>query len=496
MKTYYLLVTVIIFIILSGSRILLGSSQSGLPEYMGRYLGASSPSSKPEEFRPKLFSFKKSVLDLNLHSSLYFSKDGKDLFFTDQKMPYEPGRSETILYMSLNNGIWTQPFPSPFSSEYSDQTGWFSPDGQRFYFGSIRPVHKDSAMSSNLQWWMVEKQSDSWSQPRHIASPLDITWDDGPFYIFLPSNDTSNTIDIFRTYYYENHYSIPENIGSPPNSQYEDYPVLVGLNESYLIIYRSDPADRYSSGLFISYNENSTWTEPKRMGDEIGSGFDASLSPDGKYLFYLIRKDGIYWVSSQIIDYLKTNDLNIIDSLYTISINDIDLLEKTFLELMDKHHLYYNFSEKCLESVFERLVLESKIDKAYKVATVNEKLFSGKTSIIARLLCYTHKHHYDSIQILADKLIEKDTIDASSKERKINQLGYVFMRAGKYEEAKQIFMMNVTLFPKSYNTYDSYAESLMKLDEIELAIYNYRKSLEINPQNQNAKNMLLKLGGL
>jgi hypothetical protein len=496
MKSCWFLNAVIILFVISGNQFLLGSGQTGLPEYIGPYLGATPPSTRSEEFRPKLFSFGESVLDLNLHSSLYFTKDGKELFFTNQKLPYEPGRSETILYMSLNNGIWTQPAPAPFSSEYSDQTGWFSPDGHRFYFGSIRPMHEDSAISSNLRWWVVEKEPEQWSQPRYILSPMDITWDDGPFYIFLPDADTSNSIDIFRTDYATNHYTTPQNIGHPPNSKYEDYPVLVGPDETYLIIYRSDPFDRNSSGLFISYNENSTWTEPKRMGDEIGSGFDASLSPDGKYLFYLTRKDGVYWVSSQIIDYLRTNNLNIVDSLYTISINGIDLLEKTLLELMDKHHLYFNFSEKCLESVFERLALESRIDKAYQIATVNENLFPSKTSVLAKLLCYTHKQHYDSIQILADKLIKENSIDTSIKEKKINQLGYVFMQAGRYEEAMQIFMLNVTLFPKSYNTYDSYAESLMKLDRIELAIHNYKKSLEINPQNQNAKNMLLKLGGL
>ena len=56
-----------------------------------------------------------------------------------------------------------------------------------------------------------------------------------------------------------------------------------------------------------------------------------------------------------------------------------------------------------------------------------------------------------------------------------------------------VFEENVNLYPKSSNVYDSLAESYMNKREYELAIENYNKSLELNPNNTNATNMLKKL---
>jgi len=49
------------------------------------------------------------------------------------------------------------------------------------------------------------------------------------------------------------------------------------------------------------------------------------------------------------------------------------------------------------------------------------------------------------------------------------------------------------VFPNRDNPYDSYAEALMTLGKNKEAIKNYKKSLELNPNNNNAKEMLKKL---
>jgi tetratricopeptide (TPR) repeat protein len=79
-------------------------------------------------------------------------------------------------------------------------------------------------------------------------------------------------------------------------------------------------------------------------------------------------------------------------------------------------------------------------------------------------------------------------------EQEINSLGYMLLRDDKTEEAIVIFKLNVSEHPKSWNTYDSLGEAYMKKGEKELAIENYQKSLELNPGNQNGKQMLKKLG--
>jgi len=59
--------------------------------------------------------------------------------------------------------------------------------------------------------------------------------------------------------------------------------------------------------------------------------------------------------------------------------------------------------------------------------------------------------------------------------------------------AMEIFRLNVEEFPQDANVYDSLGEAYLKKGEKGLAIENYRKSLELNPQNDNARDVLKKL---
>ncbi len=78
-------------------------------------------------------------------------------------------------------------------------------------------------------------------------------------------------------------------------------------------------------------------------------------------------------------------------------------------------------------------------------------------------------------------------------EPELNQLGYQLLQAKKLKDAVEIFKLNVEAYPQGFNTYDSLAEAYMASGNNELAIQNYRKSLELNPQNQGAVTMLKRL---
>ena len=66
-------------------------------------------------------------------------------------------------------------------------------------------------------------------------------------------------------------------------------------------------------------------------------------------------------------------------------------------------------------------------------------------------------------------------------------------KTNKVAEALTIFKVNVALYPQSANAYDSLAEAYTANGEKPLAIANYKKSLELNPQNRNAAEELKKL---
>jgi len=79
------------------------------------------------------------------------------------------------------------------------------------------------------------------------------------------------------------------------------------------------------------------------------------------------------------------------------------------------------------------------------------------------------------------------------RENEMNALAYQFLQSGKMNEAIAIFKLNVAEFPESSNVYDSLGEAYMELGNKELAILNYKKSIEMDPNNENGKEMLKKL---
>jgi hypothetical protein len=83
--------------------------------------------------------------------------------------------------------------------------------------------------------------------------------------------------------------------------------------------------------------------------------------------------------------------------------------------------------------------------------------------------------------------------NAAVSEGRINNLGYTLLRQKKLPEAIALFQLNVEFYPKAWNTYDSLAEAYMTNGSKDLAIENYKKSLELNPQNSAGREMLKKL---
>jgi CubicO group peptidase (beta-lactamase class C family) len=80
-------------------------------------------------------------------------------------------------------------------------------------------------------------------------------------------------------------------------------------------------------------------------------------------------------------------------------------------------------------------------------------------------------------------------------EARLNALGYVLLRTDKVDEAVAIFQLNVEFYPEAANTYDSLGEAYMRRGDTDLAIANYEESLELNPANENAKEMLRRIRG-
>lgn len=76
------------------------------------------------------------------------------------------------------------------------------------------------------------------------------------------------------------------------------------------------------------------------------------------------------------------------------------------------------------------------------------------------------------------------------QESDLNSLGSKLLRANDVDGAILLFRLNVEMFPKSANTYDSLGEAYAARGDRARAIANYRNSLKLDPDNSNAASAL------
>ncbi len=70
----------------------------------------------------------------------------------------------------------------------------------------------------------------------------------------------------------------------------------------------------------------------------------------------------------------------------------------------------------------------------------------------------------------------------------MNGLGYLLLQQLKNKDgAFQIFQLNAELHPGSWNAFDSLAEACYEKGDKQKALEHYKKSLQLNPENENGK---------
>lgn len=72
-------------------------------------------------------------------------------------------------------------------------------------------------------------------------------------------------------------------------------------------------------------------------------------------------------------------------------------------------------------------------------------------------------------------------------EGQVNAMGYVLLRRDAVDAAVRVFERNAVDYPASSNVWDSYGEGLRAAGRLEESIAMYRKAIELDPSNANAK---------
>ncbi len=78
-------------------------------------------------------------------------------------------------------------------------------------------------------------------------------------------------------------------------------------------------------------------------------------------------------------------------------------------------------------------------------------------------------------------------------DRMLNNTGYQLLQAGYTDAAIAVFLVNTKYFPLTANTYDSLGEAYLAKGDKQNALVNYQKSLDLDPANKNAAEIIQRL---
>ncbi len=257
--------------------------------------------------------------------------DATEFFYTIQ---YRGGQFSVIMQVQKNNGKWSKPEVANFCGNYNDLEPAYSPDGNKLYFASNRPIPGSTGKDFNI--WFVTKQNGKWIDPTPLQSTVNTTADEfypsvaktGNLYFTRAMKDKGEDIVLCKWVNdsYEEAVSLPGTI----NTAGDEFNAFVDADEKYIIYSGYKRKGSYGIGdLYISKkNEQSEWSESANLGNSInaaGLTYCPYVSPDKKYFFFSSSRNSnikVPFEQTQTIRNLKEmtqQHLNGWDNIYWIS---------------------------------------------------------------------------------------------------------------------------------------------------------------------------------
>lgn len=240
-----------------------------------------------------------------------FTPDGQTAYFaaSDQFFPFS--RQATIYVSHLVDGAWTMPEVAPFSGRYSDIDPFITPDGERLYFSSIRPI--DGVTRGDLDLWMVERAEAGWSEPVRLGPEVNSPDDE-----LYPSASADGTLyfasgpiapepgkhwDIYSAERDGAGFRPRQKLGDAVNTEPTGEPGE-GLQDAWefnpevspdgrtLVFTSLRPGGHGLGDLYVSHLRNGVWSPARNLGPAVNTADDEyhpTLSHDGKALYFVRR---------------------------------------------------------------------------------------------------------------------------------------------------------------------------------------------------------------
>jgi Tol biopolymer transport system component len=304
------------------------------PVLTGDYIGQELPQDSALLFAEGIVSTGMADRDVVFYpdgSEIYFCKNIKNFKFA------------TIFYVKQIDGVWTEPKILEFATnpKFKYIEPHISPDGSKLYFASNMDLEGTEPGIMNI--WISDRTENGWGAPYSIGSPINTKTDQyfpsvtNEGTIYFTSEDSTNEEFIFRSKLVDGIYQEPEKLPMNINGGRARFNALISPDESFIIVPTFGLTDSYgATDYYIVFrNENDEWSKPINMGNQVnsknGQEWSASISPDGKYLFFMSARvsemelegevtldiynelhnspqnglSDIYWVSTDFIEDLR-----------------------------------------------------------------------------------------------------------------------------------------------------------------------------------------------
>ena len=287
--------------------------QGAGPGEEGLYLGQEPPGTEMEVFAPGVVS-----IEEGKEYNITISPDLQEIFFT-RRTPH--GRNDRLWTSQLVGGKLGTPELAPFGYDVLETDACFTPDGQRLYFNSWRPLPGEESPSRVHNVWVVERTADGWGEPQFLGPPLN---DYGPVYFSFAGDGTlyftrSSPREIWYAELEDGAYREAQSLPGGVNNLREVAHPAIAPDEGYIVVDAREVREGRVLGayLHVSFRRpDGSWTEAVSLRDALhASDSDVHamprITPDGKYLLFeqyeqATDKADIYWVSTEVIEELRS----------------------------------------------------------------------------------------------------------------------------------------------------------------------------------------------
>ena len=267
----------------------------------GDYLGQTPPAPGADAalFAPGIVSTALYTRDLAM------TPDGGEIYFGVVLGNFD--YSTIMVTRRGDDGRWSAPEVAPWAAnpDWKDLEPHVSPDGTRLFFMSDRPdPAAGETEPGDADIWVMERAGRGWTEPRNLGAPIcsdsaeyfPSTTRDGTLYVTREDAETRSG-GIYRSRRLpDGGYAEPERLGEAVNSTPNVFNAFVDPDERFLVVPtfgRDDSLGRTDYYVCFPDGEGG-WEGPHNLGPRVNSPggleYSASLSPDGRVLFFMATR--------------------------------------------------------------------------------------------------------------------------------------------------------------------------------------------------------------